>query len=112
MGGSFPNRLLAITTGGGVGERRQGKDRFEKSAIDLRAYYTMFYDRMRAQAGSRNLRTTSTRTKAQYLAVAGTKPRSPLACSSCCYRAGKQKEASGIASPKPKLRTPEPPLPQ
>ena len=78
----------------------------------LRAYYTMFYDRMRAQAGSPELKNYIDTHKAQYLALLAQNRVRPSPAPPAVTAAGKQKEASGIASPKPKLRAPEPPLPQ
>jgi len=78
----------------------------------LRAYYTMFYDRMRAQAGSQDLKSYIDTHKAQHLALLAQNRVRPSPTPPAVTAAGKQKEASGIASPKPKLRAPEPPLPQ
>ena len=78
----------------------------------LRAYYTMFYDRMRAQASSPELKTYIDTHKAQHLALLAQNRVRPSPAPPAVTAAGKQKEASGIASPKPKLRAPEPPLPQ
>jgi hypothetical protein len=78
----------------------------------LRAYYTMFYDRMRAQAGSPELKSYIDTHKAQHLALLAQNRVRPSPAPPAVNAAGKQKEASGIASPKPKLRAPEPPLPQ
>jgi len=78
----------------------------------LRAYYTMFYDRMRAQAGSPELKNYIDTHKTQYLALLAQNRVRPSPAPPAVTAAGKQKEASGIASPKPKLRAPEPPLPQ
>ena len=78
----------------------------------LRAYYTMFYDRMRAQAGSPELKNYIDTHKAQYLALLAQNRVRPSPAPPAVTAAGKRKEASGIASPKPKLRAPEPPLPQ
>src|SRR5438309_7828920 len=78
----------------------------------LRAYYTMFYDRMRAQAGSPELKNYIDTHKAQYLALLAQNRVRPSPTPPAVTAAGKRKEASGIASPKPKLRAPEPPLPQ
>jgi hypothetical protein len=78
----------------------------------LRAYYTMFYDRMRAQAGSPELKNYIDTHKAQYLALLAQNRVRPSPAPPAAPAAGKQKEASGSASPKPKLRAPEPPLPQ
>jgi hypothetical protein len=78
----------------------------------LRAYYTMFYDRMRAQAGSPELKNYIDTHKAQYLALLAQNRVRPSPAPPAGPAAGKQKEANAIASPKPKLRAPEPPLPQ
>jgi hypothetical protein len=78
----------------------------------LRAYYTMFYDRMRAQASSQELKNYIDTHKTQYLALLAQNRVRPSPAPPAGPAAGKQKEASGIASPKPKLRAPEPPLPQ
>jgi len=78
----------------------------------LRAYYTMFYDRMRAQAGSPELKNYIDTHKAQYLALLAQNRVRPSPAPPAAPAAGKQKEANAIASPKPKLRAPEPPLPQ
>src|SRR5256886_4333411 len=78
----------------------------------LRAYYTMFYDRMRAQAGSPELKNYIDTHKAQYLALLAQNRVRPSPAPPAVTAVGKRKEPSGIASPKPKLRAPEPPLPQ
>jgi hypothetical protein len=78
----------------------------------LRAYYTMFYDRMRAQASSPELKSYIDTHKAQHLALLAQNRVRPSPTPPAVIAAGKQKEANGIASPKPKLRAPEPPLPQ
>jgi hypothetical protein len=78
----------------------------------LRAYYTMFYDRMRAQAGSPELKNYIDTHKTQHLALLAQNRVRPSPAPPAVTAAGKPKEASGIASPKPKLRAPEPPLPQ
>jgi hypothetical protein len=78
----------------------------------LRAYYTMFYDRMRAQASSPELKTYIDTHKAQHLALLAQNRVRPSPAPPAVTAAGKQKEANEIASPKPKLRAPEPPLPQ
>src|SRR5438874_13399733 len=78
----------------------------------LRAYYSMFYDRMRAQAGSPELKNYIDTHKAQYLALLAQNRVRPSPAPPAAPAAGKQKEANAIASPKPKLRAPEPPLPQ
>src|SRR5947199_4279137 len=76
----------------------------------LRAYYTMFYDRMRAQAGSPELKNYIDTHKTRYLALLAQNRVRPSPAPPAVTAAGKQKEAN--ASPKPKLRAPEPPLPQ
>jgi hypothetical protein len=78
----------------------------------LRAYYTMFYDRMRAQASSPELKNYIDTHKTQYLALLAQNRVRPSPAPPAVTAAGKQKEANEIASPKPKLRAPEPPLPQ
>jgi len=72
----------------------------------LRAYYTMFYDRMRAQAGSQELKSYIDTHKTQHLALlAQNRVRpSPAAASS--------PSPAATVSPKPIVRAPEPPLPQ
>src|SRR6476646_11829576 len=77
----------------------------------LRAYYTMFYDRMRAQASSQELKNYIDTHKTQYLAILAQNRVRPSPAPPASA-AGKQKKTNGIASPKPKLRAPEPPLPQ
>ena len=78
----------------------------------LRAYYTMFYDRMRAQAGSPELKNYIDTHKAQHLALLAQNRVRPSPAPPAVTAAGKQNEATANASPKPKLRAPEPPLPQ
>jgi hypothetical protein len=78
----------------------------------LRAYYTMFYDRMRAQAGSPELKNYIDTHKTQHLALLAQNRVRPSPAPPAVTAAGKQKETTAIASPKPKLRAPEPPLPQ
>src|SRR6184192_400437 len=78
----------------------------------LRAYYTMFYDRMRAQAGSPELKNYIDTHKAQYLALLAQNRVRPSPAPPAVTAVGKQNEATANASPKPKLRAPEPPLPQ
>ena len=78
----------------------------------LRLYYTMFYDRMRAQASSPELKSYIDTHKAQHLALLAQNRVRPSPAPPAITVAGKQKEANAIASPKPKLRAPEPPLPQ
>jgi hypothetical protein len=77
----------------------------------LRAYYTMFYDRMRAQAGSPELKNYIDMHKAQHLASLAQNRVRPSPAPPAATAAEK-KEATANASPKPKLRAPEPPLPQ
>jgi hypothetical protein len=78
----------------------------------LRAYYTMFYDRMRAQASSQELKSYIDTHKTQHLALLAQNRVRPSPAPPAATTAEKQKEATAIASPKPKLRPPEPPLPQ
>jgi hypothetical protein len=78
----------------------------------LRAYYTMFYDRMRAQASSPELKSYIDTHKAQHLALLAQNRVRPSPAPPAVTAAGKQNEATANASPKPKLRAPEPPLPQ
>jgi hypothetical protein len=78
----------------------------------LRAYYTMFYDRMRAQAGFPELKNYIDTHKAQHLALLAQNRVRPSPAPPAVTAAGKQNEATANASPKPKLRAPEPPLPQ
>jgi len=78
----------------------------------LRAYYTMFYDRMRAQASSQELKNYIDTHKTQYLALLAQNRVRPSPAPPAVTAAGKQNEATANASPKPKLRAPEPPLPQ
>ena len=66
----------------------------------LRAYYTMFYDRMRAQASSQELKTYIDTHKTQYLGLLAQNRVRPSPA------------PAATASPKPKARPPEPPLPQ
>jgi len=78
----------------------------------LRAYYTMFYDRMRAQANSPELKSYIDTHKAQHLALLAQNRVRPSPAPPADTAAEKQNEATANASPKPKLRAPEPPLPQ
>src|SRR5438128_7890026 len=66
----------------------------------LRAYYTMFYDRMRAQASSPELKTYIDTHKTQYLGLLAQNRVRPSPA------------PAATASRKPKARAPEPPLPQ
>src|SRR5438309_7395319 len=66
----------------------------------LRAYYTTFYDRMRGQAGSEELKSYIDRQKTQHLA------------SLAQNRVRPSPTPVPTASPKPKALPPEPPLPQ
>jgi hypothetical protein len=68
----------------------------------LRAYYTMFYDRMRAQASSQELKSYIDTHKAQYLVLLAQNRVRPSPAPA----------ATATPSPKPKARPPEPPLPQ
>jgi hypothetical protein len=72
----------------------------------LRAYYTMFFERMRGQAGSPELKSYIDTHKTQHLALlAQNRVRpSPAAASS--------PSPAATVSPKPIVRAPEPPLPQ
>ena len=78
----------------------------------LRAYYTMFYDRMRAQASSPELKSYIDTHKAQHLGLTAQNRVRPSPAPPAVTATGKQKEANALSSPKPKLRAPEPPLPQ
>jgi hypothetical protein len=78
----------------------------------LRVYYTMFYDRMRAQASSPELKSYIDTHKAQHLGLLAQNRVRPSPTPPAVAAAGKQKEANTLPSPKPKLRAPEPPLPQ
>lgn len=66
----------------------------------LRAYYTMFYDRMRAQAGSPELKSYIDTHKTQHLGLLAQDRVRPSPA------------PAATASPKPKALPPEPPLPQ
>jgi hypothetical protein len=77
----------------------------------LRAYYTMFYDRMRAHASSEELKKYIDGHRAQHLALLAQNRVRPSPAPPATPSAEK-KDANGVASPKPKLRAPEPPLPQ
>jgi hypothetical protein len=66
----------------------------------LRVYYTMFYDRMRAQAGSPELKTYIDTHKTQHLGLLAQDRVRPSPA------------PASTPSPKPKARPPEPPLPQ
>jgi hypothetical protein len=68
----------------------------------LRVYYTMFYDRMRAQASSQELKTYIDTHKTQYLGLLAQNRVRPSPAPA----------ATATPSPKPKARPPEPPLPQ
>jgi len=76
----------------------------------LRAYYTMFYDRMRAHASSEELKKYIDGHRAQHLALLAQNRVRPSPAPPATPAA--KKEANATASPKPKLRAPEPPLPQ
>jgi hypothetical protein len=78
----------------------------------LRAYYMMFYDRMRAQASSPELKSYIDTHKAQHLALLAQNRVRPSPAPPADTAAKKQNEATANASPKPKLRAPEPALPQ
>jgi hypothetical protein len=79
----------------------RAKTDLEKRQL-LRAYYMMFYDRMRAQAGSRELKSFIDTHKTQHLALTAQNRVRP------------SPHPTATASPKPKLQVepPEPPLPQ
>jgi len=68
----------------------------------LRAYYTMFYDRMRAQAGSQELKSYIDAHKTQHLALLAQNRVRPSPAPA----------ATASPKPKPDLHPPEPPLPQ
>jgi hypothetical protein len=68
----------------------------------LRAYYTMFYDRMRGQAGSPELKSYIDTHKTQHLALLAQNRVRPSPAPA----------ATASPKPKPQLRPPEPPLPQ
>ncbi len=70
----------------------------------LRAYYTMFYDRMRTQAGSQELKSYIDTHKTQHLALLAQNRVRPSPAPAAAPAA--------TASPKPIVRPPEPPLPQ
>jgi hypothetical protein len=70
----------------------------------LRAYYTMFYDRMRAQAGSQELKSYIDTHKTQHLALLAQNRVRPSPAPAAT--------PATTASPKPRARPPEPPLPQ
>jgi hypothetical protein len=72
----------------------------------------MFYDRMRAQASSPELKSYIDTHKAQHLGLLAQNRVRPSPTPPAVAAAGKQKEANTLPSPKPKLRAPEPPLPQ
>src|SRR6266480_5623153 len=68
----------------------------------LRAYYTLFYDRMRAQAGSQELKSYIDTHKTQHLALLAQNRVRPSPAPA----------ATASPKPKPRLHPPEPPLPQ
>ena len=70
----------------------------------LRAYYTMFYDRMRALAGSPELKSYIDTHKTQHLALLAQNRVRPSPAPAAAPAA--------TASPKPIVRPPEPALPQ
>ena len=70
----------------------------------LRAYYTMFYDRMRTQADSQELKKYIDTHKTQHLAVLAQNRVRPSPAPAASHAAP--------ASPKPTVRPPEPPLPR
>ena len=68
----------------------------------LRAYYTLFYDRMRAQAGSQELKSYIDTHKTQHLALLAQNRVRPSPAPA----------ATASPKPRPHLHPPEPPLPQ
>jgi hypothetical protein len=68
----------------------------------LRAYYTMFYDRMRGQAGSQELKNYIDTHKTQHLTLLAQNRVRPSPAPA----------ATASPKPKPNLHPPEPPLPQ
>src|SRR4029434_3976851 len=68
----------------------------------LRAYYTMFFDRMRGQAGSQELKSYIDTHKTQHLALLAQNRVRPSPAPA----------ATASPKPKPRLHPPEPPLPQ
>ena len=70
----------------------------------LRAYYTMFYDRMRTQAGSQELKSYIDTHKTQHLALLAQNRVRPSPAPAAA--------PATTPSPKPIVRPPEPALPQ
>jgi hypothetical protein len=68
----------------------------------LRAYYTLFYDRMSAQAGSQELKNYIDTHKTQHLALLAQNRVRPSPAPA----------ATASPKPRPRLHPPEPPLPQ
>src|SRR5437016_14028177 len=68
----------------------------------LRAYYTTFYDRMRSEAGSQELKSYIDTHKTQHLALLAQNRVRPSPAPA----------ATASPKPKPRLHPPEPPLPQ
>jgi hypothetical protein len=77
----------------------RAKTDLEKRQL-LRAYYTTFYDRMRGQADSQELKSYIDAHKMQHLALLAQDRVRPSPA------------PAATASPKPQARPPEPPLPQ
>jgi hypothetical protein len=90
-----------------LAKARRAKTDLEKRKL-LRVYYTMFYDRMRAQAGSPELKSYIDTHKTQHLALTAQNRVRPSPAPAATP------SLSSTVSPKPKLRVeaPEPPLPQ
>ncbi len=72
----------------------------------LRAYYTMFYDRMRAQASSPELKSYIDTHKAQHLGLLAQNRVRPSPAPPAVTGAGKQKETNALSPPKPKCQRP------
>jgi hypothetical protein len=81
----------------------QAKTDLEKRR-QLRVYYTMFYDRMRVQADSQELKNYIDTHKTQHLALLAQNRVRPSPAPAAT--------PATTASPKPRARPPEPPLPQ
>jgi hypothetical protein len=73
----------------------------------LRLYYTMFYDRMRAQAASPELKNFIDTHKAQHLGITAQNRVRPSPSP-----AATPKPKPKVAAPKVEAKAPEPPLPQ
>ena len=80
-------------------QAERAKTDLEKRQL-LRVYYTMFYDRMRAQAGSEELKNYIEGHKMQHLALLAQNRVRPSPA------------PAATPTPKPIARPPEPPLPQ